>query len=346
MAEYFESGSASDVNDLLGKLRNAMTLHGGWTQQHLASDGTSGGQRAHLSKGNLKVNFRSGFNNELPTAYRNNRLGGWNWSTSGYSIDYLCMNLSSDFNFSNPWNGQPGAPGSGEALAGMAFMLTAFGSISRYWLFLLEDPDAVFLIVENRPDKFEYLAFGNLSLIQTVESGGEWFFGSRSMSHNYDQLRPPLESTFYNVNAGSQSTTQRNVKGFVRLVDSRYAASNSLSGWDNCRTYGVGGSYGSSSVLSTDLTTSYIEKEGRSILYPIAAIKGNMILGYIPHVARISMQPYMPGEQVLGVGETYLAFPGHKRSVPWTMAGYGSSPYPASTEEYNFHGTGIAIRRP
>lgn len=345
MAEYFESGSASDVNDMLGKLRNAMTLHGGWTQQHLSSDGASGGQRAHLSKGNLKVNFRSGYNNEIPTPYRTTRLGNWYWSKTGWTPDYICMNLSSDFNFSNPWNGQPGAPGYSEGQRGLGFMFTVRGGISRYWLFLLENPDAVFLVVETNPDKFQYLAFGNLDLIQTVESGGEWFFGSRQMNNHYDYLDHPFYTSFSNVTSGSPSSTQRWVKGLIRLVDSRYSNSASLDGWDYCRTSGGGGTLGQA-TLTNDINTGYLEKEGRSILSLITAYKGSMILGYIPHVARLSMQPYMAGDQVLGVGESYLAFPGHYRKVPWTKTGFGDSPYNQLEEEYNFHGIGYAIRRP
>lgn len=60
---YFETGSASDVNNLLGKLRSAMAANGWDTNYNALTAG--GGTRCHMSKGGMTVNFRTGFNLSL-----------------------------------------------------------------------------------------------------------------------------------------------------------------------------------------------------------------------------------------------------------------------------------------
>lgn len=372
MAEYYETGAASDVNDMLGKLRNAMTLHGGYTMVNNELE-SGGGYRSHLSKGNLKVNLHTGFNNSVPVPVgsRGSRFGSWEWGKAGWLPAHLAINLSTSFNNSLSWNNQPGAPGSTEG-QGYGLMFLVASIISRYWLFILEDPDAVFLVVETRPNCFEFIAFGNLVMTQAVESGGEWFAGSRQINKSYGGLVDPFWGRYNYITGVSVPNTQEMLAGraFHRLVDSRWTVEDQWDGWGRGVFSGStprasapssAGAFTPNYVFPSfwsetsdpyynQINQSYIESEGRSIIHPIAAYKyvpsGITLLGYIPHIARLSMRPYLPGDPVLGVGETYLAFPGHKRAVPWTTAGYGSSPTNLNDEAYNYHGTGYCIRRP
>lgn len=354
--EYFETGTATDVNNALGKLRTAMQDHG-WTVNYNDYEGSSGGIRCHMSKDGMTVNLRSGFNNEVPVANaneRSTRQGAWNW-TSLARPDWIALNMGTGVNLSRSWHNQPGAPASSE-LRGLGHMVIAFGAISRYWIFILENPDMVMMVIELQPGKFETLAFGRLILNQEVESGGEFCGASR-----------PFNSTITRPYEFGDA-----IAYFTRLVDSRWATlGDQLDGWGLCislsgvanaldntvNAYGIptGASYVNSPTIGgyrNVLTESYLDLEGRSILYPIAhwkqtAIEGRTLLGYIPHVGRTSMKPYLAGDEVVGVGESYLAFPHHRRTSPWSVTDYGTSGQTAPLNDaYNYYGTGFAVRKP
>lgn len=364
---YFETGSAADVNDLLGKLRTAMAANG-WTIHYNDFAGSSGGLRCHASKGGVVVNLRTGFNNEVPvanSAERSGRQGAWSWGHSWYSggtqfwrPSWLALNVGTGVDLAKSWHNQPGAPGSSEG-KGLGAMITAPSAISRYWLFIHEDPDTVYLVAETRANKFEHLGFGKLLMAQEVESGGEWFSASRKMNAHYDGLIEPL----YGNGQASAS--------FSRLVDSRWSMADPLDGWNySLMTPGAVTTWGNDfwasvgvpvldqqngnphhSGVYTAITESYITSEGRSILHPVASWKGMpgggyTLLGHVGHVARTSLLPYVAGDSINGVGETYLAFPGHHRLSPWSRFQYGERPSDPAGEVYNFYGVGVAVRRP
>ena len=91
------------------------------------------------------------------------------------------------------------------------------------------------------------------------------------------------------------------------------------------------------------------ERRARQARQPDAALGGGFqLLGNLPHVGRISMKPYVLGDQVSGVGESYLAFPSHCRVSPYSIAvdGAGAGNTTHQAEAYNHYGTGIAVRRP
>lgn len=375
MAEYFETGSASDYNDLLNKLRNAMTTHGGWTQQDHSSTGTSGGYRSHLSKGTLKVNLRSGFNGEIPvpSANRSVRLGTWDWNSGGFAPDYIALNLSTGFNLSLDWYNQPGAPGASEG-RGMGVMINGKGSVSRYWLFLLEDPDAVYLVVEVHPNKFQHLGFGKLVLAQQIEEGGEFFAATRRFSDTYNSLNDPWSGYYGAYSASPSSEVTKRMTAYFRVEDERITSPDDLDGWgkgfiDSAvpeRSSTVSNSYGQpitfipqltgpyrmypgSTPYKSALTESWLADESRSLMFPIACWKnyiGYSLIGHLPHLARISMEPYIAGDLVAGVGDPWLAFPGHYKSVPFSKTAYGDNANYAPNSSFNYFGTGYAIRRP
>ena len=372
---YFEQGSASDINDLLGKLRVALAANG-YSVVSNAGSGTSGGMRCHMSKGNLHVNFRTGFANEVPVAVageRTTRWGTWVWPFSYHngawqtqSINWLAFNLSTSHNLGASWHNQPGAPGASGG-KGCASMITCLSSISRYWLFILEDPDAVFLVAETDPNKVQHIAWGNLNTCQNLENPVEWYFGSRRM---YKAHGDSLGEFCYSHSFPGYA----NDNAMFRLNDSRWDYADGLDGWGaSLINSGVPNAYGSGNYWANlglpvpdseiyypenygfDNVTlrGYIESQGRSILHPIDCFKlaeggGAHLIGTIPHVGRTSMKPYIIGDQVAGVGETYLAFPNHQRISPFSVANNVVENISSAhvDEVGNFFGTGIAIRRP
>lgn len=378
MAEHYETGSASNVNDLLDKVRNAMVAHGGYVQQSHTLDGTSGGYRSHLSKGTLRVNLRSGFNGEVPAgaSERSVRYGSWAWNGNSFAPDYIAVNLSTGFDFSKSWHNQPGAPGASEN-RGMASMINAKGSISRYWLFILEDPDTVILFVEVYPNKFNHLAFGMLNLVQQIEDGGEWFSGSRALACTTDRVNEAFSGYYGTYTGSSPSTIARSeMTAMFRVVDSR-GTQDDLDGWglgfmDNGtleHSGGINPSYGKlvaglpqyngryRGAAGVDflnaLTESWIAEESRSIVMPINCWKqivggGWTLIGTVPHVGRTSMAPYLAGDQLAGLGETWLAFPSHTRMVPLNKQVYSQNSSPAypPNDIFNHFGIGVAVRRP
>lgn len=376
---YYETGSATDFNNLMGKLRTAMAEHG-WTVNFNDYEGNSGGMRCHISKGGMTVNMRTGFNNEIPvaaTAERTSRQGTWNWThqwnpgggTQVYRPNWMAVNAGTGVNLSRSWHNQPGAPGSGE-LKGCASMITGTLQVSRYWIFIHEDPDFVLMIAETRPNKFEHIAFGRLVLTQDLV-GGEWYSGSRRFT---DHVAPPQEiagGTFLSGSNGP-SFNRDDTTCMVRIGDPRWAAADQVDGWGgSILTPGVPNSYGSTNfwagvgIPTPDstvsfpqqggfynlITSSYLDAEGRSILHPIAAYKametsGYTLVGYIPHMARTSMKPYVAGDQVAGLGESYMAFPSHERLSPWNPFQLGETPQDPALVSYNYYGTGVAVRKP
>lgn len=373
MATYFETGSAPDINNLLGKLRTAMAANG-WTVNYNDLEGSSGGYRCHMSKDGMTVNLRTGFNNEVPvanTAERSARQGTWRWNYTygspavAWRPNWLAFNVSTGVNLSRSWHNQPGGPGSTE-LKGLASMVMCTGAISRYWLFILENPDTVVLISEVSPNKFEHIAFGRLVLTQDIQAGGEWFSGSRRFNDHYTT---PQEFGYGRL---EPSNTGADTTAMFRVVDTRWTVADQLDGWNQgIMTPGTPNSYGSdtfwgglgiptpdSSVSSPSsssyrnlINVSYLELEGRSIEHTIACFKymldgGLTLVGTIPHVYRTSLQAYVAGDPIAGVGDTFLAFPNHQRISPWDVYTFGSSPSNPADQSYNFYGTGIAIRRP
>lgn len=372
MANYYETGSAPDINNLLGKLRTALAANG-WTVNYNDNEGSSGGQRVHVSKGGMAVNFRTGFNNEVPVANvaeRNSRQGTWNWNwvwgnpQQTYRPNWLFFNVSTGLNMSRSWHNQPGGPGSSE-LKGLASGIVCTGSISRYWIFINENPDTVLLIAEVRPGKFEHIAFGRLILTQNIQAGGEWFSGSRIMNRSYTNPQEVANGRLTTSYVGDDTASM------FRVVDTRWTAPDQMDGWNqNLMTPGVPNSWGqgnfwallgvpvpdsSVQVPSVQgyynvIDVAYLDDEGRSILHPIGCYKymetsGLTLVGYLGHIARTSLKAYVAGDPIAGVGETYMAFPSHERLSPWNVTVFGSSPSDPSTQSYNFYGTGIAVRK-
>lgn len=373
MATYYETGSAPDINNLLGKLRTALAANG-WTVNYNDLEGSSGGYRCHISKGGMTVNLRTGFNNEVPVANaaeRSSRQGTWRWNyTWGYPVtayrpNWLAFNVGTGVNLSSSWHNQPGAPGASEA-KGLASMITCTGAISRYWLFILDNPDTVVLIAETRPNKMEHIAFGRMVLTQNIAAGGEWFSGSRRFCDHYSAPQELASSVLSPTAAGA------NTSAMFRVVDPGWLITDQLDGWNHTvMSPGVPNSYGpnafwavigipvpDSSIANPGgnsfpnlINSAYLDKEGRSILHPISCWKyrdsgGLTLVGYIPYIGRTSLQAYVAGDPIAGVGETYLAFPNHERLSPWNIYTAGGSTSDPSGESYNYYGTGVAIRRP
>lgn len=374
---YYEEGSAPDVNNMLGKLRTACAAQG-WTVHYNDNEGSSGGVRCHMSKDGLVVNLRTGFNNEVPVALpaeRSGRQGTWDWNyyfgnpVQAWRPNWIAMNVGTGVNMSRSWHNQPGVPGATE-LKGLASMITTPGAISRYWMFILDNPTAVFLIMETSANKFQWLAFGNLEMCQEVQAGGQFFFGSRSFNLSYGEVQ---EALFGIIPIPSTPYVSRDCATcFVRLVDTRWTATDQLDGWNHTLMIpGVPNSYGggnywanlgvpvpdsavgspSSSGYFNLINVSYLEQEGRTVLWPIAAYKemgeasGYALIGFIPHVGRLSLKAYSPGDLVAGVGDTYQAFPCHHRVSPFNVYSHGIKTLDPVDESYNFFGTGVAVRR-
>lgn len=375
MAQFYETGSASDFNDLLGKVRTALAANG-WTTHHNGLEGSSGGTRVHMSKAGLYVNLRTGFNNEVPVANaaeRSTRIGTWRWNytwfvggvgTQVWQPDWICMNVGTGYNGSVSWHNQPGCPGASES-KGLAVMATGKGAISRYWLFVLENPDAVFLVMEVQPGKTCTFSWGRALLNQPVASGGEWFTGGQPFHDHYTGINTALW--------GSMVSGSNSGSGFCRLVDPSWDATDQLDGWNHGfftnpipNSYGSGSFYGNLGLPNPDSTignpsasgyynaisSGYIASEGRSVLTPIAMWKakssgnGYTLLGHMPHAGYISMIPYIPGDEVAGLGEAFLAFAHHQRLSPANVLVSGVAPADPNAQSFNYYCQGIAIRRP
>ncbi|WP_422451833.1 hypothetical protein [Endozoicomonas sp. ALC066] len=359
MAEFFETGSATDVNDLLTRVQTVLTSNG-YTLQQSGSEGT--GRRVHLSKGDLYINLRSGVNNEDPISNSGFRwTTAWNWNRYKgnprvyYSTDWLAVNVGSGFDDSEDWRewyNQPGVQIEVAGNKGKAQFLETHGAIPKYWMFLQDNPsDAFWLIVEWAPGRYSWLAFGNVQKSSSY-NGGRFYGASRWINDHYGYPHPlnscqvqVLDGDFKDENNGwgrTDVSAPNKSTGSSNVIRTPYIP--------NYQFYSYSSSYPQHAQYNI-LYKSYIKNEARSVLYPIYGFvqrsSGYSLLGTLPNAFYTSLEPFVAGDSIDIGGESYLVFPFYDRGSPWVYAQdtSGSASDWDSYKVYHF-GMGMAIRRP
>lgn len=359
MAEFFESASATNINDLLSRIQ-VVLANNGYTVHSSSSEGT--GRRVHLSKGDLFVNFRSGVDNEVPYPETGNRWTSWNWNRYQgnprvyYHTDWLALNVGSGYDGSRNWYNQPGVHISGDNVyKGISKFMEAHGAISKYWMFLHENPDSFYLIVEWSPGRFSWLGFGMIKKPYEYQ-GGRFYGASRYVNDHYGYPYPlkvcdvqALEGEYAAENNGwgrsnVSSPNQRDSSSTVYfdapfVPHYQFYLSSSADDVNDIRNYHT-------------LHSSYIGSQARSVLYPVYGFvqrspAGYSALGSLPNSFYTSTEPYVGGDQINIGGEVYMVFPFYDRGAPWI--GWrdtgGSSSNWESYKVYHY-GIGMAVRRP
>jgi hypothetical protein len=291
----YETGSATDRDDLLNKLRIFLVANG-WTQNYFVTDG--GGYRLHISKNGIYANFRtsSGSNDSILTT---------NWS---HNNTWFAMNVSTGYDETKSWSLQPGAPycpfGAPGSLAS-GFLIT--GSIISYYFFAQDNSFDV--VAEITSGVFRSMHAGELTKFGSY-TGGTYMTSNRPVAAHY------LDSVF---TLTSPSGLFPNT--FVSFDDGRGV------GWWSGYNYGST-AHGELAIPYNQVNSVTITKcyagavtsllaippttEGSTILLPLyyGALQDPYIwpLGYVPHV-RICRGDYVANAQewVLG-SDTWMLF--------------------------------------
>lgn len=167
----YQTGSATDPNDLLTKLVTFLTGAGvDWLQDMSQADGA--GRRAHLHKGADYVNLKSTIGAVNPWAYSTSPA-----PAAGDAAIHIY--LGTGFNGGNNWNNQPGGPIlNGTATnTGMSMPLPT-GSVTAYHFFSDAAGDHIVVVVEKTTGIFTHLGWGRALNKAGSYTGGAYFFGA------------------------------------------------------------------------------------------------------------------------------------------------------------------------
>jgi hypothetical protein len=286
----YETGSATDRDDLLNKLRIFLVANG-WTQNYWAAEGE--GYRLHVNKDTVYANFRTS--------------AGAAEKILAHANTWFAMNVSTGYDGTKHWSLQPGAPyapGGNPGSLASGFLIT--GSIVSYYFFAQDNSFDV--VAEISSGVFRSMHAGELTKFGSYTGGmymtapialtAYWEFNSvftMNVSSNYP-------STFVSFDDGGGLTWFSNTAsmGTDHTLSIPYSQKNSTT-TTKCYAGAV------TSLLAVPPTT-----EGSTILLPIyyGALQSPYIwpLGYVPHV-RICRGDYVANAQewVLGA-DTWMLF--------------------------------------
>lgn len=171
----FQTGTATDPNDLLQKLMAFITANG-WTSDSSIANAPTAGWRAHAHKGGVYVNMLTlvGVNNTSPFAngWQNNMIAGQG---------ALMMYLGTGYNGASAWNAQAGSPignATGNTV-GVGANLSS-GAVTSYHFFADATGDNIAAVFEKTPGVFMYIGWGTSIRLTggTLVGGAQYFYGS------------------------------------------------------------------------------------------------------------------------------------------------------------------------
>lgn len=327
MASFYGSGSATDVNDLMSKLRSHLTADAGFTEQSYVTEGT--GRRMHMSKNGMFFNFRSFVAETTPAG--------------GTSQTGIFMNAGTAYSGATAWYNQTGVmtynSGVGYLLPGMV-QLT--GAIVTYHFYSFSDTnyDVVYFFVESPAGTYQRLLFGQ---IDRSKFGTHW-------------TTDPIEGMFY---CGSQAHNNTAYSNSLSLL-----GENQVGFWSDARPKGAvygsvpdGGTprwlSGDFSIPQNQLSPARVQcfdSIGKSasiwldtpntfnsnpIQVPIiinvtldsSASLSNTSpnvpwcpVGELPFLYWVNLQNINPGSDISVSSDTYKCFPFRKKSDTWNQS--------------------------
>lgn len=170
----FQTGTATDPNDLLQKLMTFITANG-WTSDSSIANAATAGWRAHAHRGGVYVNMLTLVGvNSSPWA------NGWQQNmVAGQGA--LMMYLGTGYNGASAWNAQAGGPlGSATVnTVGVGANLSS-GAVTSYHFFADATGDNIAAVFEKTAGVFMFIGWGTSIKLTggTLVGGGQYFFGS------------------------------------------------------------------------------------------------------------------------------------------------------------------------
>ena len=153
----YQTGSATDINDLITKLKDFCVTVAGYTLNQFATQGA--GYQLHINKGGRYFHFRSYVNENVPTG-----------SNNQYAI---FMNAGTGYAGTTNWYDEAGTLKYNTTTPYIAGMLNLNSAILAYHAFYFNnsDYDAVYFFVEYPAGSFQRLMFGRIG---TNNYGSGW----------------------------------------------------------------------------------------------------------------------------------------------------------------------------
>jgi len=310
-----QTGSSTDADDLLSKLRIFLTDNGFGEDRY---ETITNGHQATYNKNGFYYNFRS-FNSYPPYKDASNGddpissdLTNWE-NTSG-----IAFKMSTSYDGLLPWDEQPGSIlGNDESIFIQTKENGSSENIERYDFFTTDDNDdpslnIVAVICEYENNKFSHMYFGEICKFNTFTGGGFMSATQRlgAVSNNPGTIEPCL-GTYEDV------YTEINVDSVIEKED--------LRGSIEIRS-NAGGFHDVFIHSREDLKRSKIPFNEKGALIPPIYYHRDTApspdeyypLGTIPYCFTVYMEHYNPLETFYLGGRRYVVFPYYTKPVPFT----------------------------
>lgn len=323
----YQTGSATDLADLMSQFRTFLTGSAGYTESAFSADGT--GHRLHVHKGSRYFNFRS-FVNENVSA---------NGAASQYGI---YMNAGTGYNGANPWHNQPGVfiynSGANYYIAGMNKLDSAIVSYHLFY-FNNADADVVYFIVESPAGTYNRLLFGRVG---TANIGTHWASAPNGMFYNgsvfHTSSNYSLATTFFGGPVNFWGTTQPagalygTVDGATEWMSGNFLIPQSQMSPARPQVF--------DSIMKTS-TFWLCSPNTFNSMPPLVPIIVNVTratsdisattpwspAGELPDIHWINLANINPGSVISIASDTYKVFPFRKKSSTWTNADVNNGTY-------------------
>lgn len=282
MAAY-ETGTATDTTDLIGKLITFATGQG-WTVNTPASGRV-------FTKGGIYF--------------------GLNWDA-----DDVWVAGATGYNAGSAWSAQPGASAVQPRSNDMA------GPFTAYHFFAGTSPDYLHVVVEKTPGVFKHFMFGQLVKHGTF-TGGEyigavyWHMTVSGAAQNPNAPNWASHAVPFDANAGSATATHRSaVRADIDSKSNNWMVFRDANTWNGNYAKGVVRGIGSAGGGLYESLHARSPSEFNSItpLLPIlvcADRPSSLVspLGYAPDLRYINMANLNPGQELDIGGVEWLCFP-------------------------------------
>jgi len=311
----YETGSATGVNDLIGKLKTFLETNG-YTINSFTAIKT--GYRLHVQKGDLYINIRSAFNETYVAQNQSSAFWG------------IALNGSTGYDAGAPggdlaWHNQPGRPGptgtSQYGFVSVAGGMTA--AIPSYYFFL--DTDGFVACIEISTGVFRWIYWGKLTMFGNAGGNALDGFFTGAVIGPYSYLNEPY-------NPFSNTSGDYGVCFFLYFnvpenTQKWFSAVNALGGYGRTTGLIAYTPFSNSLMANNENYAGYLHNLIRSIpgnlgnlspLLPcfmgVATPTRDTLLGHFDMVRLTRIAGFTTGQEVSLGGKTWKVLPAISRT--------------------------------
>lgn len=317
----YETGTASNVNDLLDKFR-LFAIAQGWTANRWATVGS--GRELCIQKGSAYFNFRS-WNNETML------VNGTN-TASKYGIT---MNGSDGYSAGSGVHVQPGYPVRnsttlGDQCVALFPLVTTTGPFPAYHFFA-PDSKTLYAEVEVTTGVFQRWGCGSLDLFNPAAPGGGRFIYSTASQHvtagtsSIDWLNNDADSQYacelvpfraadFSTTNSTTGTSGRSAASMVRVQFGSFnnwaGSGRTVSTADGLNMACAGG--GVHDKILREFSPNPLNGIGLLLPHIVSLNVGNEYLspiGAMPGLRHLDITNYLPGDEFTIGSDTWKVFP-------------------------------------